>query len=340
MSNNHTYCLNCDQALKPDNSYCPTCGVKAEFHELKLSEIFKRFFESFLNVEYKLLRSIRDIWIPNRILNKFLSGKRNTYVHPFRFFFITTVLFFALSAFLYNKSISDDRYKSILNAGEANVLYKLDSIKAHIDDNNHRILLDSIYRHLSVDIDSSRNKKGEIWGVSIVDDGITNHDIYNLSNEEIVAKYSDKDSYFHGILTKQYVKFLKNIHGATRFMIGNMLWGIVLFTFLCAFCLKLLYFRHRSFYVEHVLQVTHINSLGLILLSINMIIYNFNVELGRYATFIILVLINIYALLSLKNYYHENLLKTFIKVMLLVLLNVLILLFVILCILGLSFFIF
>ena len=333
-------CLNCNRVLYASNKFCSHCGVKTEFQELRLSEIFKRFFESFLNIEYKLFRSIRDIWMPNKILNRFLSGKRDIYVHPFRFFFIVSVIFFALSAYLYNKSVSDDRYKSIINAAEANVLAKIDSIKAQTDNITNRVLLDSLYNHLSADIDSTSNKKGEIWGVAIVDDGMIDYDIYSLSDEELIEKYSDKDSFYHGIITKQYVKFLKNIHGATSFMIGNMIWGIILFTFLCAFCLKILYLRHQSYYVEHVMQVTHINSLALILLSFNVIIYYINVDMGSYSTYILLVLINIYAFLSLKIYYHENFLKTMLKVIILALLNIVILSFIILCILGLSFLIF
>ena len=177
-------------------------------------------------------------------------------------------------------------------------------------------------------------------GVNFKEANITKKDIFTLSGDELVAKFGSETTYFQKVIIRQYAKFTKNINGATTYIIGNMLWGIILLTFINAFFLKLLYIRHRSYYVEHVLQMTHINSIALILFSILIVIHYFLGHFTTYLLFVIIAWVNIYAFLSFKHYYKDNFIKALMKFGLLSSFNIMLMTFILQIISSLSFFIF
>lgn len=95
MKNDANICLNCAYQLE-GQLYCPQCGNKSNIKNLSLNFLLSTLFTAFVDFDKKMLRSLRDIWIPNKISIDFLSGGRSTYVNHFRFYILSLGLFFTL----------------------------------------------------------------------------------------------------------------------------------------------------------------------------------------------------------------------------------------------------
>ena len=79
---------------------CSECGQKfAEpFHT---SRIFKDVWSHFLELDYKFIRTIKEIFTaPGTLINNYLHGKRVLYTNPFKFlFFVATAYYFMIDYF-------------------------------------------------------------------------------------------------------------------------------------------------------------------------------------------------------------------------------------------------
>ena len=130
MEKKNDYCLSCGSDLNADDRYCPHCGLETVYRNLSLRFLVRSFFEAFLNFDVKMLHSLRDIWIPNKITKTFLEGKREYHVHPFRFYFICLIIFFTLLSFLIkNWDFEDFELKESISKYE--LYHKLDTLSTH-----------------------------------------------------------------------------------------------------------------------------------------------------------------------------------------------------------------
>ena len=88
---------------------CSECGQKlAEpFHT---SRIFKDVWSHFLELDYKFIRTIKEIFIaPGTLINNYLHGKRILYTNPFKFlFFVATAYFLIIEFFDIKVSLEEN----------------------------------------------------------------------------------------------------------------------------------------------------------------------------------------------------------------------------------------
>jgi len=325
LKNKADICLNCDHKLLSQAKFCPTCGVKATFNELSLKTLFKSFFDTFLNIEYKVLRSFRDVWIPNRITHSYISGVRSNYVHPFRFFFICLVIFFSLTAIAINRLDNDSEISQAEKVGEIQMYEKYESEKVNYSSLCDASVLDSLQKDIFPASFKKGSKKldGNFGTLNFKESGLTQADLYLKTEKELVEQYkiakiekypNFKMGWFHTMLVKQGLKIQKHLVDYLKFSVKNLLWGVILLTVLIAGVLKLVYVRHDSFYAEHVIQVINYHCVIALIASLFLIIYlifdiNFAILPGFICTFL-----PIFLYFSLKKYYHEHFFKTFIKV--------------------------
>lgn len=98
--NLNTTCPNCQASLSVDDKYCPSCGQK-KFKKLlpSFGQLLSQMFDTILSVDSKIFRTLRDIFVPAKLSLKYLEDKRTDYYNPFRFFFITGILFLAILNF-------------------------------------------------------------------------------------------------------------------------------------------------------------------------------------------------------------------------------------------------
>ena len=91
-------CPNCDiGVLTP---FCPNCGEHVlHTRELTLRPLISQAFESFTNIDGRLLRSFRYLVSrPGALTNAYLKGQRKPYMAPVALFLLINVLFFAMES--------------------------------------------------------------------------------------------------------------------------------------------------------------------------------------------------------------------------------------------------
>ncbi len=319
-------CLNCEEKLVESALYCPKCGSKAVYNNLSVKDLFKSFFDTFLNIEYRLLRSFRDIWIPNKITLNYLAGRRQEYMHPFRFFFICLVIFFTISSIYINREDNDDEYIEIERIGEHAIYTKYDSLKTNfVNDDCTQEVLDSFERKL---FNKRIARMSDTLNINIgfVDFramGMTKGELYLESQDSLVNKYKewqlkkkpDKEfGYIEMMFVKQTFKLQKHQVDYLKFFVKNLLWGVILLSFVVAFLMKIFYVRHNTFYAEHVIQVINYHCVFLLCFSLFML-FNvlFDLDMESLVGWLFLGL-PIFFIISLKRFYSENIFKTVIKV--------------------------
>lgn len=83
-------CENCSTALQ--GAYCHLCGQSEHNPTRHLGHAIEEVFESFWHLDGRIFRTLRDLFVPGRIAERYLSGKRMCYVAPMRLFVILSLL--------------------------------------------------------------------------------------------------------------------------------------------------------------------------------------------------------------------------------------------------------
>lgn len=96
------HCLNCKSELLVNSKFCSLCGQKAVANKLSLFVLIQDFFTNFFNLESKIWRTLRDIWIPGKLTQMYVSGRRASYYNPLRILLVSLVTFVTLLLFSLN----------------------------------------------------------------------------------------------------------------------------------------------------------------------------------------------------------------------------------------------
>lgn len=329
--------------------YCPSCGQKAKTKNLSLFFFLSAFYIAFLDFDKKMLRSLRDIWIPNKISNSFLSGGRTTYVNHLRFFIICLAVFFGLVALNMrsaNLELHDLEKQAILS----HMLYEVEELEKKQIASCDTVFLDSLKQRLFSDLtfdgDSTIRVDNNTVDLEFTDKSTSFDlgDIYNMSPDSLLAKYNVTSPTGRFFAT-QGIKIVKDGGSAVKFWVSNMFWGIILITILMAIFLKIIYYRHHSYYVEHLMHMINFHCVLLILLSVKLLLSLIGelmpglklIQLPEFLlTSLMIVLSAVYLNVSLKRYYSQTWLNTIIKAILLLMAYIICISFVIVIILGIS----
>ncbi|NNE26284.1 MAG: DUF3667 domain-containing protein [Saprospiraceae bacterium] len=314
MKNSKNICLNCNAQLDNQHAYCPACGQEAKFKDLSLKYILANALESFFNFDTRFFRTIRDVWIPNRIIKQFIEGKRTKYMHPMRFLFICLVLFFTLLSFSL-RNFDMESNTDIESMVLTNDLYHaFESYNDSVGIIQDQADIDSIRKHVFVnykDLEKDTFFNGTILGTNFDSLGLITSDVYHMEPDSLWAKYNIT-SRTEKLLIKQIKRVTLDPNQSVRFGIANMLWGFIIITILMALQMKLLYIRHDVYYVEHLMQVNIFHCQVFLIFSILFGI-NFIVDVpGQlFQLGLVPLLLLIY---SLKDYFKQNIFKTILKV--------------------------
>mgnify|MGYP002725446881 CR=1 FL=1 len=78
-----------------DSPFCPQCGQKNKDYSLSLKELFSHFLEELLDVDARVLRSLRLLFTrPGFLSKEYVLGRRVSYIPPVRIYLVASVLFF------------------------------------------------------------------------------------------------------------------------------------------------------------------------------------------------------------------------------------------------------
>jgi hypothetical protein len=93
-------CAGCDQPLRADESYCPTCGA-ARPERITLARLFSEARGKLIDLDFKLIRTLRDlVRAPGTAARRYIEGNRQQLSNPIWFAFLATTAYIAANNFL------------------------------------------------------------------------------------------------------------------------------------------------------------------------------------------------------------------------------------------------
>ncbi|MDN5203168.1 DUF3667 domain-containing protein [Fulvivirgaceae bacterium BMA10] len=122
-------CMNCGHTLDSIYNYCPSCGQENNDNNISFGTLIKDFFTNYFAFDSKFARSVLPFFFkPGFLTNKYNEGKRVSYVHPVRLYFIVSLFFFFIFSLASKKVIEEQisNAKEIKNAIQLNSITGLD----------------------------------------------------------------------------------------------------------------------------------------------------------------------------------------------------------------------
>ena len=123
MPTNQTTCPNCDTPRT--GPYCAACGQDNRHDRLRLPNALGDAANVLLGVESKVWRTVIGLTTgPGKVARAYIEGRRNSYVHPMRYAFLTCAMWWAalalMFAYYYPPAVSENltaivRYGNWLN---------------------------------------------------------------------------------------------------------------------------------------------------------------------------------------------------------------------------------
>lgn len=328
--NQYRYCPNCHTPFAKSGDFCYNCGQKFTDGKMTVREMLHEFSEAIFNVDSKIFRTLGALFIPGKLTNQYFKGRHKRYVHPLRLFFVLAVLHFAvlsiasfseLEKFFIN--LVDGQKK---NAYQADFMNDLDSAQLYVYKSlgKKRMLeqaFDTLHAHLK-DTRSDSTGLGYIklrndWQLEPVTVRISNRDLVEMPEKEFFETYK-----IEGLAGQlqiwQTAKIMRQGGSFTQFLLGKLIWMVLLMMPALGLILKLLYIRRRRLFVEHLVFSFHYHAFAFLIMSIGLLIpilRGLEDNWSNVAGWISLSfpIIMIYLFVAMRKVYQQGFFKTFIK---------------------------
>ncbi len=314
-------CLNCEAILPENAKFCPACGQKNSDGRIKFIHLIGDFFSHFFNLDYTIFPTLRDLLVPGKLTRQYFMGRHKKYVSPLRIFLLATIFLIAALSFVIQfnnfemEEIKEARaarlqmeFVADFDTAAVKVMqtFKGGNVKKSIDSLRSKIpIINNIRaRKDSIKINSIVKIEGE--GIDVI---ISADDFENLSPKEVAEKYEVGD-FWKQMLLQQSIKFMKDPRSFFRYSIGKVLWLGFFMMPILALLYKLLYVRRNFYYVEHLVFGYHVHTFVFILTGLYLFISK---QISPAFSSIPIIIIAIYIFLSMKRFYRQGILKTFIK---------------------------
>ncbi len=309
------HCLNCGYALPQNATYCPNCSQKDTDGRITMRSFLANTWETIFNIDSKIFRTLRDIFVPGKLTEEFFKGKHQSYLHPARFFLAVTVVLIA--ALHFNTERDEDGSTMVTEIKKEIAVQQLklkaDTIRQemYIEYPKAVPVIDSFYARL-VSSDSIYTDSTLIADVFYSDSLLTfttdkpvsfkKEEFVTLSADELVEKYFSERSFISKLLSKQMIRVMKQGGQFLPYLIDKISWLMLLSLPFFAILLKLLYWRKDLYYVEHLVFTIHIHTFLFLLWALSIA---FSRWVG-FLPFALFTLAGVYVLFAMKRIYKQR----------------------------------
>lgn len=244
-----------------------------------------------------------------------MEGERKSYLHPMRLFFFTLVIHFALLGAISNTEQVTKFQRKIFKEYDESQLYSEylaleDTIKV-----GDSICYSTIEQQL---FDGVTPVEKDTFTLNLIGTHtyrLLQSDLIELPTDSLYKKYELK-SVSDRIIIRQMSRVMRDLSGTAKYVIGNILWAVIVALFVIAWLMKIIYARKGRLYVEHAVVLSHIHAFAFIVASVLfgalLLVYDQESLVNQYAP-IALGIIAIYSIWAFKAYYQQGIIKTLIK---------------------------
>jgi hypothetical protein len=328
VTRNHRPCPNCDSDLLGD--YCSNCGQHDQDMRRPFFKLIGEFFSSLTELDGRFYRSIFYLFTkPGFLSTEFVNGRRASYTPPLRLFLIISISFFLMVSVLNSiDSVQNTLAESQSNGASTVASSLIPDLNIQVTDGNEDVVvtdLDDLTELLAGEEVSGA--EGELDNVDI-EEGVTDDDLEDV--------YAFIDSFNLGFLSEQTNENLRIVIKAQtkanvsqfaddpqEFFFGSLEYinfFILMMIPVLALIQKVFYIGTGRYYAEHIILALHnhaflILSFFLIMLTdmiaeLEVVYLSSGFDLAGLA---LIVWLNAYLFLSLKNFFKQGKLFTLLK---------------------------
>lgn len=297
MSQQANHCLNCEQQLEANHTFCPNCGQENTRQQLSIKDFVGDFMSNYLAFDSKLGRSLHHFFLrPGYLTRRYNEGKRVRYVHPVRLYLIISVLFFFLLSYLLTFQLQEVSFH-MMAENEASVTSQADSATiAKLQENpTFAVAADTLVPKVEAQADGFR--KILQW---MGDRSISDQMLMDSLDIEPDTRNSENFQFF---LHQSRRVVQKDMDVFIPYVLKNLPLMMFLLLPIFALYLKVLFRKKAYLYISHIIHALHIHSMAFLLLTFFLII---GWASGYYFFWITFLLISLYAFFSVKEVYGRG----------------------------------
>jgi hypothetical protein len=267
-------CQNCGAPL--DGEYCSRCGQRHEPHVHTLGHFASEAFESVTHADSRLWRTIGYLLVkPGFLSREFFSGRRASYLPPFRLYLVISLLFFVVAG-LPDHVDPEDFDEGPPTADKiANLRQAADKLEADLPNTPGIAKAAAEMREKAdeqqAELDSRANPSGAAGGKSLGRREVRTDLCDDMDLDKLPAGATWGQKALFGFCQK-----ISTMRGEDllRSFVHNIPRAMFVFLPLLAAVMKLLYWRPKRHYVEHLLFLVHNHAyvflaMGMLALALN-----------------------------------------------------------------------
>ncbi|MCX6246238.1 MAG: DUF3667 domain-containing protein [Bacteroidetes bacterium] len=281
-------CLNCGTYLSKDDLFCFHCGQKRlEREDLSFRHLIGDSFLDYFHFDSKFFRTILPLlYKPGWLTLEYMSGKRKSYVEPFKLFLVISVIYFLLLPF--GKEPEAENTAPVLSGSN-----KVQPVNDKSGSEHTHFTLNG----LSVSKSGRDSIKEEIDSTGV---------------KRYVEKHFAKESIWTKLFVSQVIKLMISSGQSFTTVLEHTASKLIflLIPFFAAL-LKLFYIRRKRLYFEHLIFSLHLHAFIFLMLILYLLVeLIFPVNL-----FFIAMIILVYGFIALKKYYGQGFGKSLAKML-------------------------
>lgn len=325
------HCRNCTEPLSSDALYCPKCSQKYTDGRVPVWQLFKELIESFFNFDSKIFRTLGALFVPGKLTIEYFKGRHLSYVPPVRIFLIMAIFHFAVIGFFGFDGIKfnfieeqNDLRQAVYRA---TFLEELDTIQQKIAKDFKRnrtvqLALDSL-RHQFKDVKKDSIEIGYLdfhrdFSIKGKELNIAQHDIYEPYDE--IFKNYKINGFWEKLQVRQSLRLITENSSFSGYLLGKLIWMVVLMMPALSLVLKLLYIRRRKYFVEHLVFSFHYHAFAFLVVGIGILLSQLewfkrsDPDKDASLPFVLAFLaVIVYLFIAMRRVYQQHWFKTFIK---------------------------
>jgi len=273
-------CLNCEVALPDKENFCPNCGQKNHATRLRLRAFLDELVNSIFNVDARLWLTLKKAFSNvGNLAKEYNQGKRKKYVPPVQFYLFASLIYFLILG----------------------MLAKVDGEKKDVK-----------FQENFAKLDTAKSVKGSIFYLDFDLEGKELLAIPTYSKQQmndLLVEQGHLPTFYNRFLFKQsLIQTLGGVSGMQQQIVSIASGGMFLLIPVLAWLCYLFFSKTYAFYVEHLVFVIYLQSIAFFIATFKNIFQI--IEFQSWLNDIGRIIIAVYTIIALQQFYNKGWLKT------------------------------